>query len=224
MTDRFAGPAEEMQSQPGGTGLPAHTRAAALERALQAEDASERLQAALTAGTHPHDAYLEPLVERCAVEPGFYVRDMLTWALTRLPREPVLDRLLVEVDASRPQARGQALHTLSKLGDARAWPAIRASHLHDADVEAARAAWRTAAGLAPFDAHPDLARELALELGRGDIEVMRSLSRALVELGDAAEAAVRAADDGSGSPRARHARATLRLIEDPEASFTLDGA
>ncbi|WP_024357578.1 HEAT repeat domain-containing protein [Leucobacter chironomi] len=204
--------------------MPAPARAAALSRALLADDASDRLQAALTAGTHPDESFLDPLVARCAVEPDFYVRDMLTWALTRLPRDLVLDRLLGELSSAAPQARSQALHTLSKLGDPRGWPAITAEHLHDDDAEVARAAWRTAAGLAPEDEHPALAGELVLELGRGDIEVMRSLSRALVELGEAAVPLVRGADDGSALQRARHARATLRLIEDPEASFTLDGA
>ncbi|WP_336992932.1 HEAT repeat domain-containing protein [Leucobacter sp. VD1] len=203
--------------------MPVPERAAALSQALRAEEASDRLQAALTAGTHPDASYLEPLVARCAVEPDFYVRDMLTWALTRLPRDAVFDRLLAELSAEVPQARSQALHTLSKLGDPRAWPAITAEHLHDSDPEVARAAWRTAAGLAPDEAHSALAGELVLELGRGDIEVMRSLSRALVELGEAAIAPVRGADDGSALQRARHARATLRLIEDPEATFTLDG-
>ena len=38
-----------------------------------------------------------------------------------------------------PQAVGQALHTLSKLGDAHAWPAITPAHLHSPDGELARA-------------------------------------------------------------------------------------
>lgn len=197
-------------------------RADGLRRALAASEASDRLQAALTAGTRPDEAYLEPLVERCSVEPDFYVRDMLTWALTRLPLELVLPRVIAETSAVLPQARSQALHTLSKLGDARGWPAITGAHLHDPDDEVARAAWRTAAGLAPDEDRPALARELALELGRGDLDVMRSLSRALVELGDDAGPALRAATIGEGELAVKHARATLRLAEDPEASFVLE--
>ena len=202
-------------------------RAALLRAALSADDSSDRLQAALTAGTRPEEAYLEPLLERCAVEPDFYVRDMLTWALTRLPRELVLPRVVAETAAEIPQARSQALHTLSKLGDERSWSAITAAHLHDPDIEVARAAWRTAAGLAPEEERPALARELAAELGRGDLDAMRSLSRAFVELGDAAVPAVEAATLGgaepdAADPAARHARATLRLIEDPVSTFVLD--
>lgn len=200
------------------------TTAANLAAALSAGESSARLQAALTAGTHPDVAYLEPLIERCAVEPDFYVRDMLTWALTRLSPEIVLPRVLEETRSDVPQARSQALHTLSKLGDERGWHAITAAHLHDPDDEVARAAWRTAAGLAPLDTHADLAREFSRELGRGDLDLKRSLSRAFVELGEDAIPALQAVtiDAAHGSETAQHARATLRLIEDPEATFVLE--
>lgn len=193
-----------------------------LAAALAAEDSSARLQAALTAGTHPDISYLDPLIARCAVEPDFYVRDMLTWALTRLPREAVLQRVTEEITAATPQARSQALHTLSKLADPNSYEAITSGHLHDADDEVARAAWRTAAGLVPYEERDVLARELAEELGRGDLTVMRSLSRAFVELGDAGQPALHAATIGENEVAAKHARATLRLLEDPEATFVLE--
>lgn len=189
---------------------------------LAQSDSSARLQAAMTAGTHPDDEYLEPLVERCAVEPDFSVREMLTWALTRLTHECVLERVIEELDSPVSQARSQALHTLSKLRDDRAWPAITREHLHDTDDEVARTAWRTAVGLAPQDAHRSLADELKLELGRGDLDVQRSLARAFVELGDLGAKAAQASLL-SGNEAARiHAAATLRLIDDPEATFYLD--
>ena len=194
----------------------------ALTQALAADESSARLQAALTAGTHPDSSYLDPLLERCAIEPDFYVRDMLTWALTRLPRELVLRRVTDEVNAARPQARSQALHTLSKLADPNSYDSITSGHLHDVDDEVARAAWRTAAGLVPYGERAVLARELAAELGRGDLDVMRSLSRAFVELGEAGEPALHAATIGENDLAAKHARATLRLLEDPEATFVLE--
>jgi HEAT repeat protein len=46
--------------------------------ALAAKDASVRFQAALAAGSNPDPGLLERLVERCAVEPDFFVRDMLS--------------------------------------------------------------------------------------------------------------------------------------------------
>lgn len=205
--------------------LPAATTPAdRLRAALAAPDASTRLQAALTAGTSPHPSYVEPLVARCGVEDDFPVRDMLTWALTRMPREPALSAVIGQLGEPSPLARSQALHTLSKLGDERGWHAITPAHLHDADDEVARAAWRTAAGLAPLDTHADLAREFSRELGRGDLDVKRSLSRAFVELGEDAIPALQAVtiDAAHESETAQHARATLRLIEDPEATFVLE--
>src|SRR5262249_24812062 len=54
-------------------------------------------------------------VARCAIEPNFYVRDMLTWALTHLSSGITVPRLLVELRSDRAQARSQALHMLSKI-------------------------------------------------------------------------------------------------------------
>lgn len=193
-----------------------------LKRALAQESADRRLEAALAAGTRPDPAFVDPLIARCGEEPDFYVRDMLTWALTRLPRELVLQRVTEEIAAAAAQARSQALHTLSKLAEPNSYESITSGHLHDADDEVARAAWRTAAGLVPYDERGVLARELALELGRGDLTVMRSLSRAFVELGEAGEPALHAATIGENEVAAKHARATLRLLEDPEATFVLE--
>ncbi|MGO3147278.1 MAG: HEAT repeat domain-containing protein [Leucobacter sp.] len=202
---------------------PTQTAAERLRQALTAEDSSDRLQAALTAGTRADSEFASALIERCGEEPDFYVRDMLTWALTRLPRDVVLPRVLAELNSERAQARSQALHTLSKLGDPASYEAIRTSHLHDPDDEIARAAWRAAAGLVPFEAAGVLAAELAQEFGRGDLVVQRSLSRALVELGEHAQEIAERVANGQGTDRVRiHAQATLRLIDDPEASFTLE--
>ncbi|MFC5337136.1 HEAT repeat domain-containing protein [Leucobacter denitrificans] len=193
-----------------------------LASGLSQMDPSARLQTALTAGTYPDDAFLEVLVERCAIEPDFSVREMLTWALTRLSHDLVLERVIAELDSPIAQARSQALHTLSKLRDVRAWPAITMAHLHDTDDEVARTAWRTATGLAPLQEHDALAGELKHEFGRGDVDVQRSLARAMVDLGDSGEKATREALL-AGAPRVRiHASATLRLIHDPEATFYLD--
>jgi hypothetical protein len=88
---------------------------------------------------------------RRALEPDFYVRDMLTWALTRFPSEIIVPRLLAELRSERAQARSQALHTLSKIKDAGAWPTITRSLLRDADDEVARSAWRAAVALVPSE-------------------------------------------------------------------------
>ncbi|MGW7353253.1 HEAT repeat domain-containing protein [Streptomyces sp. NPDC054784] len=203
-----------------GTGAGARTDAEAdAVRALAGGDASVRLRAALAAGTAPGPHLVEPLLERCATEPEFLVRDMLTWALTRHPVDATLPALLREVRSERVQARSQALHTLSKIGDRRAWPALTRELLADPADEVARSAWRAAVVLVPEGAEPALATELATQLGRGGRETRLSLSRALVALGDAAAPALDAAA-GAGSPDVRaHALATTRLLHDPDAGF-----
>ncbi|MFI6230827.1 HEAT repeat domain-containing protein [Micromonospora echinospora] len=188
-------------------------------RGLASDDPSVRLRAALAVGTAPDPRFVEPLVGRCAVEPEFFVRDMLTWALTRHPSSVTLPKLLDELRSERTQARSQALHTLSKIADRRAWPAITRELLTDTDDEVARAAWRTAVVLVPEGDEPGLAEVLATQLGRGGRETQLSLSRALVALGEMIEPALRAATTHP-DPRVRqHAIATERLLRDPDAGF-----
>ncbi|AZG47438.1 HEAT repeat domain-containing protein [Gordonia insulae] len=193
---------------------------AKLIAALSATQPSTRLQAALAAGTHPDDTLVDVLVARCAIEPDFFVRDMLTWALTRCRDDVTIPRLVGELTASAPQARSQALHTLSKIGDGSVWGEIPTELLHDPDDEVARSAWRAAVVLVPENQKPTLATELASELGRGDRDVQRSLSRALVALGDAATPALAAARSGPSAARREHALATEHLADDPDGDFS----
>lgn len=180
---------------------------------------SVRLRAALAVGTAPDPRFVDTLVERCAVEPEFFVRDMLTWALTRHPVARTLPALFREVRSERAQARSQALHTLSKIGDGQAWPAITRALLTDDDDEVARSAWRAAVLLVPEGEEPALAAVLSTQLGRGGRETQLSLSRALVALGEVIVPALRAAATGA-EPRVRtHALATERLLRDPDAGF-----
>jgi HEAT repeat protein len=186
--------------------------------ALSAGEESTRLKAALALGSHPEPGLLDTLLERCAVEPDFYVRDMLTWALTRLPPQITVPKLLAELRSERAQARSQALHTLSKIKDAGAWPAITRSLLRDLDDEVARSAWRAAVILVPRGQEKDLAGELAAQLGRGGPQVQLSLSRALAALGEEAAAPVlRQALASSDLGVRAHASATEQLLRDPDA-------
>ncbi|MCE3551688.1 HEAT repeat domain-containing protein [Pseudonocardia sp. RS11V-5] len=190
-----------------------------LRSALESPAASARLHAALNAGIRPDPEHVEVLVRRCAVEPDFFVRDMLSWALTRHDVALTVERLLDELGSDVPQGRSQALHTLSKIGDARTWPAITTALLTDEDDEVARTAWRTAAGLVPEGRETGLAETLATQFDRGDGEVQRSLSRAFVALGAAVlpvvERAITARDAGVRT----HALATKRLMQHPDEGF-----
>ncbi|WP_030813860.1 HEAT repeat domain-containing protein [Streptomyces sp. NRRL S-337] len=188
-------------------------------RGLENNSSSVRLQAALAVGTTPDPGVIAKLIERCAIEPEFYVREILTWALTRHAASMTVPVLLDEVRSTHAQARSQALHTLSKIGDRRAWPAITPALLSDADAEVARSAWRAAVVLVPEGGERELAVVLATQLGRGERETQLSLSRALIALGEVMLPALAAATKDL-DPRVRaHAIATERLWRDPDAGF-----
>lgn len=191
--------------------------------ALEDGDASVRLRAALAIGTNPapDNAAVEPLVARCAVEPEFSVREMLTWALTRHDPAATVPRLLPELRSPLAQARSQALHTLSKIGDPRTWPSLTRDLLLDADDEVARAAWRTAVAFVPDGEERALADVLATQFARGSRETRLSLSRALIGLGEPVLPVLYAAADDPDPDVRAHAIATEQLYRDPEAGFTL---
>ena len=191
---------------------------------LNHPDPSVRLRAALAAGTDG-GATVHELVARCAVEPDFFVRDMLTWALTRFPARLTVPTLLDELHSPVPQARSQALHTLSKIGEAAdrpVYPHITDDLLADADDEVARTAWRTAVGCVPRQDAGQLAARLRGQLGRGPREIRRSLTRAYLDLGESGRPALEsvAGEDGpADSPATVHATATLILLDDPDHGF-----
>ena len=188
---------------------------------LEDSRSSVRLRAALAVGTAPDPCFVDKLIERCAIEPEFFVRDMLTWALTRHPVSLTLPGLLREVRSERAQARSQALHTLSKIGDRQAWPAITRALLSDADNEVARSAWRAAVVLVPEGDESPLATALATQLGRGEQETQLSLSQALVALGEVIVPVLHAATTADDPGVRAHALATQRLLREPDAGFEL---
>lgn len=190
-----------------------------LVRALADPADSVRLRAAMQAGMSPAVEYVGPLVERCAVEPDFYVRDMLTWALIQHDHRQVIAGVLPQLDSPVAQARAQALHTLSKVGDASVWPAITPALLEDPADDVARTAWRAAAVLVPASSRPWLAERLSTQWGRGSREVRLSLSQALCALGeDALRVIARAIASDSDEVRL-HALATKRILDNPDLAF-----
>ncbi|GIJ26456.1 hypothetical protein Vqi01_16180 [Micromonospora qiuiae] len=186
---------------------------------LENSNSSVRLRAAMAVGTVPDPRFVDALIGRCAIETDFSVREMLTWALTRHPASLTVPKLVGELRSERAQARSQALHTLSKIGDRRAWPAITPALLIDADDEVARSAWRAAVALVPEDEKPELARVLTTQLGRGGHEMQLSLSRALIALGEMIEPILRAATTDPDPRVCQHAVATQHLLHDPDAGF-----
>ncbi|MEU9609872.1 HEAT repeat domain-containing protein [Streptomyces sp. NPDC048057] len=191
--------------------------------ALADGDASIRLRAALAIGMNPapDTGAVDSLVARCAIEPEFSVREMLTWALTRHDPAATVPRLLPELRSPLAQARSQALHTLSKIGDPRTWASITRDLLLDADDEVARAAWRTAVAFVPEGEECALASVLTTQFARGSRETRLSLSRALIGLGEEVLPALHAAMEDPDPAVRAHAIATEQLYRDPEAGFTL---
>jgi HEAT repeat protein len=151
---------------------------------LDSPDQSVRLKAALAAGTYPEDEFIELLVSQCAIEPDFFVRDTLSWALMRNDVSKVVKRLEIELQSPNLQAKSQAIHTLSKIGDKTNYPLITDEMLFNSDDFIASTAWRVASVLVPDDQKPDLAAKLITQLGRGDSDVQFGLTRFLCAVGD----------------------------------------
>ena len=143
---------------------------------------------------------------------------MLTWALTRITPSATVPRVVAQLDSTSAQARSQALHTLSKIGDRSVYRHVTGL-LHDPDDDVARTAWRTAVALVADEDVADLAAALAVELGRGDRAVQRSLSRALSALGESATSVVDAASTSDSEAVRIHADATRQLMNDPDGDF-----
>jgi HEAT repeat protein len=151
---------------------------------LDSPDQSVRLKAALAAGTYPEDNFIEVLISQCAIESDFFVRDTLSWALMRNDVAKVVQRLKIELRSPNLQAKSQAIHTLSKIGDKTNYPLITDEMLFDSDDFIASTAWRVASVLVPEDQKLDLVAKLITQLGRGDSDVQFGLTRFLCALGD----------------------------------------
>ena len=155
-----------------------------LQTLLASPDQSVSLKAALSAGTYPDPEYIEILIAQCAIESDFFVRDTLSWALMRHDVTKVVKRLETELHSSNPQAKSQAIHTLSKIGDKANYPLITDEMLFDPDDFIASTAWRVASVLVPDDQKMILVKKLITQLGRGDSDIQFGLTRFLCALGE----------------------------------------
>jgi len=155
-----------------------------LQTLLASPDQSVRLKAALAAGTYPQVEFIEVLISQCAIESDFFVRDTLSWALMRNDVAKVVERLETELQSSNPQAKSQAIHTLSKIGDKANYSLITDEMLFDPDDFIASTAWRVSSVLVPDDQKTILVKKLITQLGRGDSDVQFGLTRFLCALGE----------------------------------------
>ena len=157
---------------------------ATLQTLLASPDQSVRLKAALSAGTYPEIEFIEVLISQCAIESDFFVRDTLSWALMRNDVAKVVERLETELRSTNPQAKSQAIHTLSKIGDKANYSLITDEMLFDPDDFIASTAWRVASVLVPDDQTEILVKKLITQLGRGDSDIQFGLTRFLCALGE----------------------------------------
>ncbi len=158
---------------------------ATLQALLSSPDQSVRLKAALAAGTYPNPDFIEILLSQCSHEPDFFVRDTLSWALMRHDQGVVVERLKTELISPIAQARSQALHTLSKIGDKKNYSLITEQHLLDIEDSVASTAWRAASVLVPEEEKSALVAILVTQLGRGDSDTQFGLTRFLCAIGEA---------------------------------------
>jgi hypothetical protein len=182
---------------------------ATLQTLFASPDQSVRLKAALAAGTYPEVEFIEVLIAQCAIESDFFVRDTLSWALMRNDAVKVVKRLETELQSSNPQAKSQAIHTLSKIGDRANFSMITDEMLFDPDDFIASTAWRVASVLVPDDQKSILVKKLITQLGRGDSDIQFGLTRFLCALGECIVEPLTVASRSSDETISNQAKFTL---------------
>jgi HEAT repeat protein len=192
---------------------------ATLQALLSSPDQSTRLKAALAAGTYPNPDFIEILIAQCAHEPDFFVRDTLSWALMRHDQKVVVKQLELELKSNITQARSQAVHTLSKIGDSANYPLITDDLLFDEDDSVASTAWRAASVLVPEDEKSALVAKLVTQLGRGDSDTQFGLTRFLCTIGDAIIAPLTAAIQSPNEEIRVQAEFTLMRYREMQLEF-----
>jgi HEAT repeat protein len=189
---------------------------ATLKTMLASTDQSVRLQAALTAGTYPEPEYIDVLIDQCSFESDFFVRDTMSWALMRNDREKVVTRLKLELQSNNPQAKSQAIHTFSKIGDKNYYPLIIDEMLFNENEIIAATSWRAAVALVPVDQKLGLIEKLISQLGRGDSDIQFALTRSLCNLGKSIIEPLQLASKSDSEEVRMHAEFTLMRFNEME--------
>ena len=149
---------------------------------LSDPDKNVRVEAAVRLGSLGNEDAVAPLVEALRTDPDFFVCETVTWALVRcgsVAVEPVITLLHDE----SALARARAAHALSKLGDARAVPAL----IDRLNVNEQDRAVREKSVLALGQLGGDEAMNaLAALLGDQQPELATAVSRALESFGERA--------------------------------------
>ena len=169
-------------------------------------DRDVRQAAALDLGTWADPAAAPALVARLWSEQDFFVRDTLSWTVTRVAdaAAPLLLDALARTDTA---SRVQALHVLSKIADPATTNAIVPLAADDDPDVAAKARWAlTRIG------DPRGIPTLAAHLGTGDSTSQNGLTRDLASFDRAAVPCLVTALASDEAPVRRHAAEVLGFI------------
>jgi HEAT repeat protein len=142
-------------------------------------DKNKRNQAALEFGTQGDPNSLPELLAQLSIEPDFFTRETLIWAVVRMGNNAIAP-LSEMLNDTRGQARLLAAQTLGKIGDASAIQALLPV-VHDPDLEVARRATYTLGQIGHADAIPTL---LGL-LDDPRHELRSTITKALEQVGKA---------------------------------------
>jgi HEAT repeat protein len=126
----------------------------------------------------------------------------------------VVDRLKPELNSENPQAKSQALHTLSKIGDKQFYSLITNEHFFDSQDKVAVTAWRAASVLVPDSEKSALTRILITQLGRGDSDLQFDLTRFLCALGEVIIEPLQQASESEKDEVRLHAAFTLMRYQE----------
>ena len=179
-------------------------------------DKDVRQQAAVSLGERADPQLAPAIAQLLWRESDFFVRETLTWALTRTPAAAT--RAAAEaLQQPDPGVRSQALHVLSKIGDPDS-AALVATLLDDECASVVHKARWTLARIGD----PSVVPALVSRLGEPDLESRDGMTSTLAEFGQAAVAPLIAAL-GHAHPDVRtHAADVLCHIGFPAARESVD--
>ena len=179
-------------------------------KALRHNDEHVRSQAALRLGTLGDPQAIDPLVATLCHDPSLNVQEDTTWALARLGAT-VVDALLPWLEKPQGSVRHNIVHTLGKLGDARAVPALML-HLNDSE---ANVRMKSAFALGQIG-DPSAVPALIDSLDDADSDVHYTALEAIAQFGSKAIPALRAGLTAEDAQVREGCAAALGRLGDPD--------
>lgn len=143
-------------------------------------DKNARLRAVMALGQAAESESLPALLQQLRVEPDFFVRDNLSWAIARCGEGAVVPLIALLADGAA-DVRYHAAHALSKLGDVRAVDAL-ITLLDDVDADVVQKAVFALGRLRDTRALP----ALASQIGGGTRELVIARKEAFEAFGELA--------------------------------------